>query len=92
VLGKPTGIFLFSFLSSKFKITKLPQGLRWVDILGVGVLGGVGFTMSIFVTLLAFDDAQLIDQSKIAIMVSSLAAGIIGYLILKARSKQHRNG
>ncbi len=90
VIGKPVGIFLFSFISSKFKITRLPHDVRWMDIFGVGVLGGIGFTMSIFVTLLAFDDARLIDQSKIAIMISSLVAGTTGYLLLRVLSRKHR--
>ena len=90
VIGKPVGIFLFSFISSKLKLTRLPHDVRWMDILGVGVLGGIGFTMSIFVTLLAFDDARLIDQSKIAIMISSLVAGTTGYLLLRVLSRKHR--
>ncbi|MEJ7644930.1 MAG: Na+/H+ antiporter NhaA [Chryseolinea sp.] len=92
VVGKPMGIFLFSYVSSRLKFTSLPPEMRWIDVFGVGVLGGIGFTMSIFVTLLAFDDARLIDQSKIAIMISSLVAGTVGYFILRSGRNQHRPG
>jgi Na+:H+ antiporter, NhaA family len=83
MLGKPLGIFLFAFLSVKMKITALPQGLKFKQVFGAGVLGGIGFTMSIFITLLAFSNAEIIDQSKMAIMVSSVAAGIIGFVFLR---------
>jgi NhaA family Na+:H+ antiporter len=79
VLGKPIGIFLFSFLATKLKLSNLPGDLRWNHIFGVGLLGGIGFTMSIFVTLLAFNDPAFIDPSKIAIMIASLMAGLGGY-------------
>ena len=84
VIGKPIGIFLFSFLAVKFKICLLPEGLNWKSILGAGMLGGIGFTMSIFITLLAFRDQNQIDSSKIMILFSSLLAGIFGYFFLKA--------
>jgi NhaA family Na+:H+ antiporter len=82
-LGKPVGILLFSYLSIIFKLASLPEGLKLKQILGAGFLGGIGFTMSIFITLLAFDNDTLIEQSKIAIMVSSLIAGCIGFVLLK---------
>lgn len=83
IAGKPLGIFMFSYLSVALKLTTLPEGLSLKAIVGAGFLCGIGFTMSIFITLLAFADGSLIDQSKIAIMVSSLIAGILGMLILK---------
>jgi len=79
VIGKPIGIFLFSFLAGQFKLSTLPGDLKWKHIFGVGMLGGIGFTMSIFVTLLAFNDAAFIDSSKIAIMIASVLAGLGGY-------------
>ncbi|SHH97436.1 Na+:H+ antiporter, NhaA family [Chryseolinea serpens] len=82
VLGKPIGIFLFSFLATKLKLSNLPGDLRWNHIFGVGLLGGIGFTMSIFVTLLAFNDPAFIDPSKIAIMIASVMAGLGGYFWL----------
>ncbi len=83
IIGKPLGIFLFSYLSVKFKICKLPSDLQWKDIIGVGFLGGIGFTMSIFITLLAFTDADIINNAKLMIMIGSLIAGIIGFIWLK---------
>jgi len=83
ILGKPLGIVSFSYALLLTKITKLPSDLNLRLILGAGLLGGIGFTMSIFIALLAFDDAMLIEQSKLAIMISSLVAGGLGYTILK---------
>lgn len=83
VLGKPIGIFLFTYLSVKLKFTQLPEDLSWKKIIGVGFLGGIGFTMSIFVTLLAFEDHQIITNSKFMILIGSLISGIIGFIWLK---------
>jgi NhaA family Na+:H+ antiporter len=83
VIGKPLGIFAFSFLAVTVGLSSLSQDLRWKDLIGAGFLGGIGFTMSIFITLLAFNDAGMVNGSKIAILFSSLAAGIIGFSILK---------
>lgn len=83
VLGKPIGIFLFTYLSVKLKLTNLPEDLNWNKIIGVGFLGGIGFTMSIFVTLLAFEDHQIITNSKFMILIGSLISGLIGFIWLK---------
>jgi Na+:H+ antiporter, NhaA family len=82
ILGKPIGILLFSYLAFRLKWGRLPRDLNWSHILGIGFLGGIGFTMSIFITLLAFDQAELINQSKTAILFSSAISGIIGLLLL----------
>lgn len=87
-LGKPIGILLFSFLGVIIGACSIPSDLRWKNILGVGFLGGIGFTMSIFITILAFDNPTIIDQSKIAILLGSLVAGIVGYLFLKLTMKK----
>lgn len=87
VLGKPLGILLFSVLAVKLGIAVLPEELKWRNILGVGMLGGIGFTMSIFITLLAFDDQAHITASKIAIMAASLIAAVIGFVVLKITLK-----
>jgi len=84
ILGKPIGIALFSYLAVKLKICKLPYDINWKAVIGVGFLGGIGFTMSIFITLLAFSDDEHIDNSKIMILVSSLIAGAIGLVYLKS--------
>jgi Na+:H+ antiporter, NhaA family len=81
-IGKPLGIVLFSTLAVKVRISELPRGMSYRHLIGVGFLGGIGFTMSIFITLLAFGDTALASTSKIAIMLASLAAGGVGLLIL----------
>lgn len=84
LVGKPVGIVLFSFMAVAAGLCRLPLDLGWRHILGAGLLGGIGFTMSIFITNLAFTgQAGLIDASKIAILVASCAAGIIGFVWLK---------
>jgi Na+/H+ antiporter NhaA len=83
VIGKMTGILLFAFLAVRLGLCKLPRGINWRKLTGAGFLGGIGFTMSIFITLLAFDDAELINSSKIAVLVSSLISGGIGFVWLK---------
>ncbi len=83
VIGKPLGIFLFSFIGVGFELCTLPGDLKWKNIIGAGFLGGIGFTMSIFITLLAFKDADIVNESKIAILIASVVAGTIGYLWLK---------
>ncbi|PZX95444.1 Na+/H+ antiporter NhaA [Flavobacterium aquariorum] len=85
VVGKPLGILLFSFLAVSLGISKLPRDLKWKNILGAGMLGGIGFTMSIFITLLAFknDGEEVITYSKIAILIASFLSGTFGFLWLK---------
>ena len=82
VLGKPLGIGLFAAVAVALGWASLPTDLKWKQLLGVGCLAGIGFTMSIFITLLAFDDAVLINQAKMAILVASLSSGIVGYIWL----------
>ena len=88
IVGKPLGIFILAFLAVKLGLCKLPNGLRWKAILGVGCLGGIGFTMSIFITLLAFDNQTIINNAKFIILLSSLIAAVIGLLVLKFTLKQ----
>ncbi len=88
LLGKPLGIFLFSYLSSKLKISNLSKDLKWSNILGVGFLGGIGFTMSIFIAILAFDRDDFLNTAKISIILSSTISGIIGFLLLKFNLKK----
>ena len=88
IIGKPLGIFALSFLAVKLGICQLPSDLNWKSIIGVGFLGGIGFTMSIFVTLLAFDDSTIINNAKFIILLSSLTAGIIGFSSLKLTLKR----
>lgn len=83
VIGKPLGIYLFSLIGVGLRLCSLPPDLKWSHIIGVGFLGGIGFTMSIFVTLLAFEGELLINSSKIAILVASIIAGGIGLAWLR---------
>ncbi len=87
IVGKPLGIFGFTYLAVTFGLCQLPDELNWKSILGVGFLGGIGFTMSIFIALLAFDNEDLINNSKLVILISSLTAGLLGFLTLKLALK-----
>ena len=82
IVGKPLGIFIFTFLAVTFGLCILPTDLNWKSIFGVGLLAGIGFTMSIFVTLLAFDNETIINNSKLIILISSLIAGLLGFFVL----------
>jgi NhaA family Na+:H+ antiporter len=84
LIGKPIGIVSFIYLSVRAGISKLPEGTGFRQLLGLGFLGGIGFTMSIFIALLSFDSESHIFNSKIAILCSSLLAGLIGYLLIKS--------
>ena len=77
-LGKPIGILLFSALAVQLKTASLPNGVAWKHILAAGMLAGIGFTMSIFITILAFPDPLTIVSSKVAILVASLLSAFIG--------------
>lgn len=83
IIGKPIGIILFTLLAIFTGLCTLPSDLTWRHILGAGLLGGIGFTMSIFITLLAFDNNNLITGTKIAILIASLISGILGFIWLK---------
>ena len=82
VLGKPLGILLFSLAAVGLGLCTLPPDLKWKHIAGAGFLGGIGFTMSIFITLLAFNREDLINSSKISVLIASTIAGIIGFIWL----------
>ncbi len=83
VIGKPLGISLFAFLSVYAGVSALPEKIKWKHIISVGFLGGIGFTMSIFITMLAFNDIHLVNNSKIAIIAASVMSALIGFLLLK---------
>ncbi|WP_297472954.1 Na+/H+ antiporter NhaA [Ferrovum sp.] len=89
VIGKPVGITLACFLAVATNICRLPSDLKWSHIFGAGLLGGIGFTMSIFIANLAFSGkADIVDASKLAILLSSLSSGILGFLWLKLFSHE----
>lgn len=82
IVGKPVGILLFSYLVLRVKLATLPPDLNFKMILGAGILGGIGFTMSIFICMLAFDNGELINSAKITILLSSFFTGLCGYIYL----------
>ncbi len=82
-IGKPLGIFGFSWISVKLKLTEISSDVKFTHLLGAGILGGIGFTMSIFISNLAFYDILLVQLSKITILVTSIVAAIVGYLMFR---------
>jgi NhaA family Na+:H+ antiporter len=82
VVGKPLGITLFTWAASKSPIADLPPGLNMVHILGGGTVAGIGFTVALFVTRLAFDDPQFVDEAVMGILVASLVASLLGWVVL----------
>lgn len=90
-LGKPIGILLMSWLSVRMKVSELPEGTNWTHVLGLGLLGGIGFTMSIFIALLSFSDAVHQTEAKFAILIASVLSGIAGFTLLSLYNKK-KNG
>jgi NhaA family Na+:H+ antiporter len=82
VVGKQVGITLFAWISVKAGLAELPSSVTWKHIYGIGLLGGIGFTMSLFIAHLAFPNEQLLDISKTAVLVSSFIAGCVGMIFL----------
>ena len=87
VLGKPIGIMLMSFIIVKTGLSELPEDVNWMHMLGASILGGVGFTMGIFVTDLAFVDEVYIATAKVAILLASAVAGLVGFVLLYMQAK-----
>jgi NhaA family Na+:H+ antiporter len=83
VIGKQVGIALSAWASIRWGIAELPFGVSWRHLYGVGILGGIGFTMSLFISNLAFTDGALGSEAKIGILVGSLISGVIGFLVLR---------
>ena len=90
IIGKPIGIFGFTYVASKMNIIKKPDNLSWGEIIAVGFLGGIGFTMSIFITHLAFDDQSLIDAVKLGVFIASFIASILGTMLILSATKKKR--
>ncbi len=84
VLGKVIGIFSFSWLAVGTGMADLPSGARWIHMIGLGLLGGIGFTMAIFIATLALEEEVLLSQAKLGILLASLVAGLAGYFLLHA--------
>lgn len=90
VFGKAIGISLFSWLAVKLRLSVKPKDVNWLSVIGIGLLGGVGFTMSLFIANLAFKSPDLLDQAKVGIFFGSILSGVAGYFVLKhALIKDH---
>jgi NhaA family Na+:H+ antiporter len=81
VLGKPIGIVLASIAAVRLRLCTLPEGVRWSQLILIGLLGGIGFTMSIFIANLAFNDPGLLAAAKFAVLVASVLAATLGLLL-----------
>ncbi len=88
VLGKPVGIFILCYLTVKLGFAKLPQGASWMSLLAVACMGGIGFTMSMFINNLAFSDATMIDNGKLSILVASIVAAVLGCVLMTLAAKK----
>ncbi|HEU5089139.1 MAG TPA: Na+/H+ antiporter NhaA, partial [Roseiflexaceae bacterium] len=91
VLGKPIGLVLSAWAAVRLGIADLPHGATWPQLIGIGALAGIGFTMALFIASLAFTEAALLDSAKIGILIASVIAGAIGMLVLM-RASQPRPG
>jgi len=84
LIGKPVGIYAFSLAAIRMRLARKPEGATWPQIFGVAILGGIGFTMSLFIGMLAFTDAERAAEIRIGVLLGSLAAALAGYLVLRA--------
>lgn len=85
IAGKPLGITLVSYVAVKLKLARLPDDLNWRSVFGMGLLAGIGFTMSIFIAMLAFDDSAAQITAKLSVLIASLIAGIAGFIFLNVQ-------
>jgi NhaA family Na+:H+ antiporter len=88
IFGKPIGIVVTSLICSKLGIGQLPANSNFIHIIGLGLLAGIGFTMSIFISMLSFENQIFIDEAKLSVLITSLIAGILGYIILLLSSRR----
>ena len=86
IVGKPLGIVGFSRLATKLGIASLPNHVNWRQITAVGMLAGIGFTVSIFISSLAFGDPQHLVEAKASVLIASLIAGVVGFFALRGAS------
>ncbi|MCB0588326.1 MAG: Na+/H+ antiporter NhaA [Phaeodactylibacter sp.] len=91
MVGKTVGILVFSWVGVRLGIAGLPAGATWVQMAGLGLLGGIGFTMALFIANLALDDGTLLAQAKLGILAGSLASGMAGYFLLRWSLRKGRD-
>ena len=82
-MGKPVGIVLACLLAVRFGLGRLPAGVTWSQILGLGITAGIGFTVALYVTSLSFADPLLTSSAKLGVLAASAAAGMLGYVALR---------
>ncbi len=87
-IGKQVGITLFAWLAVRFRLADLPDGTTWRQLHATAILGGIGFTMSVFITLLAFENPQYIAYAKLSILAGSISSALVGLLLLKSQTRQ----
>ncbi|PST82626.1 Na+/H+ antiporter NhaA [Pedobacter yulinensis] len=87
-IGKTLGVAAFSWLAVKLKFARLPAGANWKHVIGLGMLAGIGFTMSIFISMLSLDSAELIGEAKLAILFTSVISGCAGFFFLRSIRKR----
>jgi NhaA family Na+:H+ antiporter len=90
VLGKPMGIVGFAWLATRLRVASAPEGSTWGQVAGVGMVAGIGFTVSLFITGLAFDDPRQVADAKIGVLVASVLSGIVGFTFLRTRTRTAR--
>ena len=90
IFGKPVGIVVSSMICSKLRIGQLPAKSNLTHIIGLGLLAGIGFTMSIFISVLSFNNEVLIDEAKLSVLTASLIAGIVGFIILRLSNTDYK--
>ncbi|HXX79958.1 MAG TPA: Na+/H+ antiporter NhaA [Thermodesulfovibrionales bacterium] len=94
LFGKPIGIVLFSYLFTRKNLSSLPAGVSWPHLIGAGILGGIGFTMSLFITSLSFSDPLMLDFAKVGILIASFISGVVGIAFLyvfSVRQKERKD-
>jgi NhaA family Na+:H+ antiporter len=91
LIGKPLGIFVLTWLAVRLRLCELPTGATWAQILGVGMLGGIGFTVALLIAGLGFEDELLVDEAKLGVLAASLIAGIAGFAFLWFATRGRRD-
>ena len=90
VFGKPIGIVLFSWLATRSRLAAMLDGVSWRQVIGVGMLGGIGFTMSLFIANLAFGDSSALETAKVGILAASIASALAGVVVLVKGGQRSR--
>ena len=91
LVGKQLGVFSFIWIGTKLKICQKPDNLKWLHIYGLSILTGIGFTMSLFIGTLAYENGDILSQVRLSILLASAMAVVFGYLVLKYAAKKHSN-